>query len=301
MRSDLRSSGSEAAPAPTGPGRARAGLPARAAPRGGRGAGSRAGAPPPAPPRGRPGPPRRARDAPDARARAPPARPPRRPRPRPAARCAPSRRRRGNVGAEAGPRRARAAAWPDPWRARATRPPARRETAGREGKPRAAPPPRARRDARHHAFGGTRRWTGRLGRPARRGLPGITAPASDAAAGAYRADAGTPGNGEERDREPARRQAPRHETSTRLRRRQRPPPPGREPDRLGATCDDGGRAAGLRAWRRPGGGDRVTVMKNGKVVGTARTVDVAQDEVLGMIISGKCPPMAVAGPGALRS
>lgn len=47
--------------------------------------------------------------------------------------------------------------------------------------------------------------------------------------------------------------------------------------------------------------DRVTVMKNGKVVGTARTVDVAQDEVLGMIISGKCPPMAVAGPGALRS
>ena len=47
--------------------------------------------------------------------------------------------------------------------------------------------------------------------------------------------------------------------------------------------------------------DRMTVMKNGKVVGTARTVDVTQDEVLGMIISGKCPPMAVAGPGALRS
>lgn len=47
--------------------------------------------------------------------------------------------------------------------------------------------------------------------------------------------------------------------------------------------------------------DRVTVMKNGKVVGTARTADVTQDEVLGMIISGKCPPAAVVGPGALRS
>jgi len=47
--------------------------------------------------------------------------------------------------------------------------------------------------------------------------------------------------------------------------------------------------------------DRVTVMKNGKVVGTARTADVTQDEVLGMIISGKCPPAAVTGPGALRS
>lgn len=45
--------------------------------------------------------------------------------------------------------------------------------------------------------------------------------------------------------------------------------------------------------------DRVTVMKNGRVVGTARTSDVSQDEVLGMIILGKCPPGAVAGPGAL--
>jgi D-xylose transport system ATP-binding protein len=46
--------------------------------------------------------------------------------------------------------------------------------------------------------------------------------------------------------------------------------------------------------------DRVCVMKNGQVVGTARTSDVTQDEVLGMIILGKCPPGAVPGPGALR-
>ncbi|MFN8829662.1 MAG: ATP-binding cassette domain-containing protein [Labrys sp. (in: a-proteobacteria)] len=44
--------------------------------------------------------------------------------------------------------------------------------------------------------------------------------------------------------------------------------------------------------------DRVAVMKNGKVVGTARTSDVTKDEVLGMIILGKCPPGAVPGPGA---
>ena len=41
--------------------------------------------------------------------------------------------------------------------------------------------------------------------------------------------------------------------------------------------------------------DRVTVMKNGKLVGTARVQDVTQDEVLAMIISGKCPAGAVAG------
>lgn len=45
--------------------------------------------------------------------------------------------------------------------------------------------------------------------------------------------------------------------------------------------------------------DRVCVMKNGRVVGTARTSDVTQDEVLGMIILGKCPPGAVPGPGAM--
>jgi D-xylose transport system ATP-binding protein len=35
--------------------------------------------------------------------------------------------------------------------------------------------------------------------------------------------------------------------------------------------------------------DRVSVMKNGKLVGTYRTEDVTQDEVLGMIILGKLP------------
>ena len=39
--------------------------------------------------------------------------------------------------------------------------------------------------------------------------------------------------------------------------------------------------------------DRVSVMKNGRLVGTVRTTDVTKDEVLGMIILGKLP--AVAG------
>jgi D-xylose transport system ATP-binding protein len=47
--------------------------------------------------------------------------------------------------------------------------------------------------------------------------------------------------------------------------------------------------------------DRVAVMKNGKMVGYARTSDVTKDEVLGMIILGKCPAGAVPGPGALNS
>jgi D-xylose transport system ATP-binding protein len=46
--------------------------------------------------------------------------------------------------------------------------------------------------------------------------------------------------------------------------------------------------------------DRVCVMKNGRVVGTARTKDVTKDEVLGMIILGKCPPGAIPGPGAME-
>ena len=45
--------------------------------------------------------------------------------------------------------------------------------------------------------------------------------------------------------------------------------------------------------------DRVVVMKNGQVVGSARTSDVSKDEVLGMIILGKVPPGATAGPGAI--
>jgi D-xylose transport system ATP-binding protein len=47
--------------------------------------------------------------------------------------------------------------------------------------------------------------------------------------------------------------------------------------------------------------DRVCVMKNGKVVGTAKTGDVTGDEVLGMIIAGKCPAGAIPGPGALSN
>ena len=47
--------------------------------------------------------------------------------------------------------------------------------------------------------------------------------------------------------------------------------------------------------------DRIVVMKNGQVVGSARTQDVTKDEVLGMIILGKVPPGAVAGPGAMSS
>ena len=47
--------------------------------------------------------------------------------------------------------------------------------------------------------------------------------------------------------------------------------------------------------------DRLVVMKNGKVVGTASTKDVDHDEVLGMIIAGKCPPGAIPGPGAMRN
>ncbi len=45
--------------------------------------------------------------------------------------------------------------------------------------------------------------------------------------------------------------------------------------------------------------DRVAVMKNGKMVGTAPTSDVTKDEVLGMIILGKCPPGATPGSGAM--
>jgi D-xylose transport system ATP-binding protein len=46
--------------------------------------------------------------------------------------------------------------------------------------------------------------------------------------------------------------------------------------------------------------DRIAVMKNGRVVGTANVKNVTKDEVLGMIIAGKCPKGAIPGPGALR-
>ena len=45
--------------------------------------------------------------------------------------------------------------------------------------------------------------------------------------------------------------------------------------------------------------DRVAVMKNGRIVGTASVKNVTKDEVLGMIILGKCPPGATPGPGAV--
>ncbi len=41
--------------------------------------------------------------------------------------------------------------------------------------------------------------------------------------------------------------------------------------------------------------DRLSVMKNGKLVGTVNTADVTQDDVLGMIILGKHPGCADAG------
>ncbi len=47
--------------------------------------------------------------------------------------------------------------------------------------------------------------------------------------------------------------------------------------------------------------DRIAVMKGGQIVGISRTEDVTKDEVLGMIILGKCPPGAIPGPGAITS
>jgi D-xylose transport system ATP-binding protein len=46
--------------------------------------------------------------------------------------------------------------------------------------------------------------------------------------------------------------------------------------------------------------DRICVMKNGRVVGIARTADITKDDVLGMIILGKCPKAATLGPGAVN-
>jgi D-xylose transport system ATP-binding protein len=47
--------------------------------------------------------------------------------------------------------------------------------------------------------------------------------------------------------------------------------------------------------------DRICVMKNGRIVGTARVTDVTRDEVLGMIIAGICPSAAIPGPGAIAA
>jgi D-xylose transport system ATP-binding protein len=46
--------------------------------------------------------------------------------------------------------------------------------------------------------------------------------------------------------------------------------------------------------------DRITVMKNGQIVGHAKTSEVTKDEVLGMIILGKCPPNAIPGAGSME-
>jgi D-xylose transport system ATP-binding protein len=46
--------------------------------------------------------------------------------------------------------------------------------------------------------------------------------------------------------------------------------------------------------------DRLAVMKNGKLVGTYRTADVTEDEVLGMIIAGKRPEGTVEVPRRSR-
>ncbi len=47
--------------------------------------------------------------------------------------------------------------------------------------------------------------------------------------------------------------------------------------------------------------DRVAVMKNGQIVGTGSVKDLTKDDVLGMIILGKCPPGAIPGPGAIAA
>jgi len=46
--------------------------------------------------------------------------------------------------------------------------------------------------------------------------------------------------------------------------------------------------------------DRANVMKNGQLVGTVKVDEVSEDDMLGMIIAGKCPPNAIPGPGALQ-
>ncbi len=47
--------------------------------------------------------------------------------------------------------------------------------------------------------------------------------------------------------------------------------------------------------------DRLCVMKNGQVVGTGNVEDMTHDEILGMIIAGKCPDGATPGPGAIAA
>ena len=44
--------------------------------------------------------------------------------------------------------------------------------------------------------------------------------------------------------------------------------------------------------------DRIVAMRGGQVVGEVASIDVSEDDLLGMIISGKCPENAKVGPGA---
>jgi len=46
--------------------------------------------------------------------------------------------------------------------------------------------------------------------------------------------------------------------------------------------------------------DRIVAMRGGRVVGTVAANDVTEDDLLGMIIAGKCPANAEAGPGAMN-
>jgi D-xylose transport system ATP-binding protein len=44
--------------------------------------------------------------------------------------------------------------------------------------------------------------------------------------------------------------------------------------------------------------DRIVAMRGGQVVGEVAAGSVSEDELLGMIISGRCPDLAIPGPGA---
>ena len=61
-------------------------------------------------------------------------------------------------------------------------------------------------------------------------------------------------------------------------------------------------AGGQAAHRYPEGLLQCLVLaENGQVVGAGRVEDMTKDEVLGMIILGKCPPGATPGPGAMAA
>jgi D-xylose transport system ATP-binding protein len=47
--------------------------------------------------------------------------------------------------------------------------------------------------------------------------------------------------------------------------------------------------------------DRIAVMKNGRIVGVAPVKDVTKDEMLAMVVLGRCPPGAAPGPGAVAN